>query len=159
MSIIDHKTTGAREGGVLPLSAKIKSTPLIKMHSTKSTKNILVVDDNEDAANSMTMLLRALGYRVSTLYDAADVLPFLGEHDDIDTMLLDVGMPVMDGYKLVRMLREAGYHQQRIIALTGYGLEKDKQKAREAGFDAHLTKPAGIDELREALRVSAPTNT
>lgn len=117
----------------------------------RASKNILVVDDNEDAANSMTTLLRTLGFNVTALYGAGEVMPFLRAHDDIDTILLDVGMPITDGYQLVRMLRDEGYHAQRIIALTGYGLEKDKQKAKAAGFDAHLTKPVGLSELRAAL--------
>lgn len=117
----------------------------------RDAKNILVVDDNEDAANSMTTLLRALGYNAAALYGAEEVVPYLHAHHDIDTIVLDVGMPITDGYQLVRILRDKGYRTQRIIALTGYGLEKDKEKARAAGFDAHLTKPVGISELRAAL--------
>jgi signal transduction histidine kinase/ActR/RegA family two-component response regulator len=114
-------------------------------------KNILVVDDNQAAADALVRLLFALGWKnASALYDAYSVLPYLKQHE-VDVVFLDVGMPDMNGYELVKLLREQGYADLPIIALTGYGLPEDKQKALEAGFSSHLIKPIGTRELREVL--------
>ncbi len=118
--------------------------------SSGSKRSILVVDDNEAAAESLTRLLEALGHTAHCLYSGKDVLAYLSEHE-VDIVFLDVGMPEMNGYELVQLLRKNGHHKEKIVALTGYGLQEDKQKAMAAGFDFHLTKPVGIRELKEVL--------
>jgi signal transduction histidine kinase/CheY-like chemotaxis protein len=124
--------------------------PLVSPEKS-AAKKILVVDDNQEAADSLVRLLVALGWQdTSALYDARHVLPYL-EQQHVDTIFLDVGMPYMNGYELARLLREQGYTDLTIIALTGYGLPEDKQKALDAGFSVHLTKPIGTRELREVL--------
>ncbi len=118
--------------------------------SNTAKKKILIVDDNQAAADSLVRLFEALGHTAHSLYAGKDVLSFLAQHD-VDVIFLDVGMPEMNGYELVKLLRENRHSKEKIVALTGYGLEEDKQKAMNAGFDFHLTKPVGIRELKEVL--------
>ena len=119
------------------------------MPTTTATMKILVVDDNEPAADSLAKLLNKIGMRAEARYSGEEALALV-ESTDFDILLLDIGMPQMDGYELVRRLRERGVDSP-IVALTGYGLEGDKQKARDAGFTTHLTKPIGLQEIRELL--------
>lgn len=119
------------------------------MHDGTTGKSILIVDDNQAAADSLAKLLCALGWNASGLYSARAALDYLKTNSP-DGIFLDIGMPEMDGYELVAILRANG-HLMPIIALSGYGLEDDKDKARAAGFTTHLTKPAGAKELTEVL--------
>lgn len=109
---------------------------------------IFIVDDNVSAADSLTKLLRKVGMDASCAYAARDALAC--NLSDYDVIFLDIGMPDMDGYELIHELRARGVLCP-IVALTGYGLAEDKQKAHEAGFAAHLTKPIGLREIREVL--------
>ncbi len=118
--------------------------------NNSAKKKILVVDDNQAAADSLARLLEALGHTACSLYAGKDVLAYL-KQNDTDVIFLDVGMPEMNGYELVQLLRKSGYAKVKIVALTGYGLEEDKQKAMDAGFDLHLTKPVGMRELKKVL--------
>jgi signal transduction histidine kinase len=112
-------------------------------------KRILVVDDNIDAATSLAEFLQLEGHEVKAVYTAEaalrDVHTF---HPDI--VLLDIGLPIVDGYQVARRLRDAGL-AVRLVALTGYGRGEDIQTARSAGFDAHLVKPASLDGLRQVI--------
>ena len=114
-------------------------------------KRILVVDDNRDAADSLAMLLRTLGAEVQVAYDGLEGLKAFQAHEPA-VVLLDIGMPGMDGYEVVRRLRDRskGKHVP-IVALSGWGQEDDRRRAREAGFDHHLVKPANIDALQGLL--------
>jgi CheY-like chemotaxis protein len=113
-------------------------------------KKILIVDDNRAATDSLVRLLRALGWNTQGLYSGKEALAYF-EHDTADIVFLDIGMPEMDGYELVRKLRAQGHTTIPIIALTGYGLEEDKKKAFDAGFNYHLIKPVGVTELQQVL--------
>ena len=112
-------------------------------------KTILVVDDNVDAADSLAVTLRMQGHVVQVAYDGGSALEAL-ERLTPQVVVLDIGMAGMDGYEVARQLRRR-QPQTRLIALTGFGQEDDKARAREAGFDWHLTKPADPDRLQEAL--------
>jgi signal transduction histidine kinase/CheY-like chemotaxis protein len=118
---------------------------------------ILVVDDNAPAADALVRLLNKMGANANAAYSAHEALGSELLHE-IDLFLLDVGMPHMDGYELVAALRKRGISAP-IIALTGYGLAEDKQRALDAGFSSHLTKPVGLQELNtmfeSVLSVSA----
>ncbi len=107
-------------------------------------KRILIVDDNQQAADSLVKLLNKVGANADALYSAEETLA----HDlsNYEFILLDIGMPHINGYQLVKMLRQRGVRTP-IIALSGYGMEDDKRKAVESGFTAHLTKPIGLKEL------------
>ena len=115
---------------------------------------MLVVDDNADAASMLSVLLRAHGHEVRVANDAEDALAI---HADFvaDVALLDIGLPGIDGYDLARQLRASTTRPLRLIAVTGWGQDGDRERARAAGFDGHLTKPAELDALLAALRVPA----
>lgn len=114
------------------------------------TCTVLIVDDNTAAADSLARLIDAIGYRAIPRYSALDVLENIKE-DAADLMLIDIGMPIMDGYELLQELRARDAASVPIVALTGYGLQEDKERARTAGFTMHLTKPIGLTELRSVL--------
>ncbi len=104
-------------------------------------RRVLIVDDNQDAALSLAMLLEASGLVVRSAFDGATALALIDDFRP-DVAILDIGMPGMDGYEVARAIRErCGDHCPRLVALTGWGQESDRQLAREAGFDEHLTKP------------------
>jgi len=110
--------------------------------------HILVVDDNIQAADSLAMLLSKVGAPAGALYSGEEVL----SHDlsSYQILLIDVGMPHIDGHQVVKTLRERGVTVP-IIALTGHSMPEDVQAAMDAGYSAHLTKPIGLKELTEAI--------
>lgn len=112
---------------------------------------VLVVDDNQDAANSMSMLIEMLGHDVRTAYDGERALQAAdGFHPDL--VLLDLGMPVMDGYQACRRLREQPWGAAvKVVAVTGWGREEDRTRTRQAGFDGHLVKPVAPAVIMEML--------
>jgi PAS domain S-box-containing protein len=121
-------------------------------------RRVLVVDDNADAARTLDALLRSLGHETSVAYGGAQALSMAIEfHPDI--VLLDIGMPDVDGYEVARRLRKLENQPPfRIVAITGWGQEPDRQKAKEAGFDVHLVKPVDARELTQILTMgSRPT--
>jgi signal transduction histidine kinase/CheY-like chemotaxis protein/PAS domain-containing protein len=108
---------------------------------------VLVVEDNPDAAETLTTLLKLLGHRVRTVYDGVAALD-AARSSPPDVMLVDIGLPGMDGYQLARLVRhDAELDRVVLVALTGYGREEDKQQAMAAGFDYHLVKPVSTDAL------------
>ena len=116
-------------------------------------ERILVVDDNIDAADSLGYTLRKLGYAVEIAYDGPSALA-LARSFKPSACLLDIGLPVMNGYELAGRLRESAdlAAGARIIALTGYGQEADRARSADAGFSAHLVKPVTVDALTSVLR-------
>jgi signal transduction histidine kinase/ActR/RegA family two-component response regulator len=113
-------------------------------------RRILVVDDNEDAADSLALLLRLKGHEVSVAHDGPSAVD-LAASERPSVMLLDIGLPGMDGYEVCRTIRRQGLNDIRIIAMTGYGQERDRARAMEAGFDTHTVKPVDIDELTRLI--------
>lgn len=112
---------------------------------------VLIVDDNADYADSLGDLLDTFGYRVKVFYDGNAALQF-ARQDRPDAVLLDIGLPDMDGYEVARRLRtEYGLADTCLIAISGYGTDEDRRRSREAGFDHHLVKPVDIDALRGLL--------
>jgi len=112
---------------------------------------ILVVDDNRDAAESLAMMLRLQGHEIRTAHDGVEALQAAATFRP-DVLLLDIGMPKMNGYEVARSLRQQPWGQSMVlIALTGWGQEEDKKRAAEAGFDHHLTKPADPANLEKLL--------
>jgi signal transduction histidine kinase/ActR/RegA family two-component response regulator len=107
---------------------------------------VLVVDDNRDAADTLGFLLSTYGGDVRVAYHAEAALNLLGDFDP-SLILLDIGMPGMDGYEACRRIREIKGDTVRIVALTGWGQEEDRQRSTAAGFDEHLTKPVDINRL------------
>lgn len=116
-----------------------------------SPRRILVVDDNEDAANSLAMLLQLDGHQVSTAYSGAEALN-IAEQTTPEVILLDIGLPKMDGYEVARRLRASlSTSSVRLIALTGYGQPEDIARALAAGFNGHLRKPVDLQQLQRML--------
>ncbi|HTU59597.1 MAG TPA: ATP-binding protein, partial [Polyangiales bacterium] len=108
---------------------------------------ILVVDDNEDAAEMLARVLTSHGHHVVTAHDGFEALQLAGTHN-FDVALLDIGLPVIDGYELARRLRSLpSFADTRLIAVTGYGQESDRARSAAAGFDEHLVKPVTMDQL------------
>jgi len=118
-------------------------------------RKVLIVDDNQDAANALSKLLTFMGAETHTAYSATEGLAAVPRIDP-DVIILDIGMPDMNGYQLARSLREKGF-SKIIVALTGYGQREDKQKAKDAGFDRHLTKPARSEDLKKILLLADTT--
>ena len=116
---------------------------------------VLVVDDNADAAESLGMLLEVRGNQVRIAYDGLQALEAAGDFDP-DIVLLDIGMPKMSGYEVARRLRADRGDSVLIVAITGWGQEEDRRRAREAGFDHHFTKPVDYEALLELIEGEAP---
>ena len=115
------------------------------------TLRILIVDDNVDAAQALAEVLRLQGHRVATAASAAQALMLVDQDPVPDVFILDIGLPDMSGYELVRALRGKGVKQALFVALTGYGQEHDRKQAMAAGFDEHMVKPADIRLLLGVL--------
>jgi signal transduction histidine kinase len=114
-------------------------------------RRVLVVDDNQDAADSLAMLLRLDGHHVEAAYDGPSALR-QAEENPPGVVFLDLGMPHMDGYELARCLRaQPALQGTLLVAVTGWGQPEDRQRTKEAGFDHHLVKPVERDALRGVL--------
>ncbi len=136
----------------LPVSAAAPPvSPRAAERQKLSPRRILLVDDNRDAAESLGMLLTFLGADVEIAHDGPGALDAFARRRPA-AVLLDIGMPGMDGYEVVRRLRGNGAaNGVRLVALTGWGQEDDRRRVRRAGFDQHLIKPADLGALRALL--------
>jgi PAS domain S-box-containing protein len=114
-----------------------------------NNRRVLVVDDNVDAADSLAMMLKLASHDVQSVYTAHAALEQVGTFDP-DVVLLDIGLPQMDGYEVARRIR-AQRQSAFLVAVTGYGQSEDKRRAQDAGFDAHFVKPLDISSLEKLL--------
>jgi CheY-like chemotaxis protein len=151
-------TIEAKSAGIGQGSEFTVRLPVIVFQSTKELKGsrtgepttpgsrILVVDDNEDAADSVAIMLRLSGHDVQVAYSGQTALSTAVEYQP-NIVLLDIGLPEIDGYEIARRLRQRPQLKDAwLIALTGYGQDSDRQRSHEAGFDHHLVKPVDMDE-------------
>ncbi|HWN40640.1 MAG TPA: ATP-binding protein [Thermoanaerobaculia bacterium] len=116
-----------------------------------SGRRILVADDNRDSAESLGMLLELAGHQVRLAYDGQEALDAAGEFLP-EVLLLDIGLPRMDGYQVAARLRQDPRHDgMLLVAVTGYGTESDRDRGRAAGFDHHLVKPVDPVALRDLI--------
>ncbi len=129
-----------------PGAARVRQSPQKAIHPCK----ILLVEDNPDARLSLARLLRLYGHEVETAENGQQGLE-RALTVNVDVMLLDIGLPGLDGYELARRIRAQRGNSVFLIALTGYGQEDDREKARKAGFNLHLTKPLDPEKLAEVL--------
>jgi CheY-like chemotaxis protein len=106
------------------------------------------VDDNVDAATAVGQLLEMQGHEVALSADGPAALAAAATTPP-DVILLDIGLPGMDGYEVAARLRAAGHTRAALVALTGYGRDSDVQRSREAGFDHHLVKPVDLGRLQK----------
>ena len=121
-----------------------------------ATRRVMIVDDNADAADSLCALLQMSGHEVKSVYRGADALrEMLVFHPDV--VLLDIGLPDLDGYEIARRARASlGERCPNLVALSGWGREEDRELAFEAGIPVHLTKPVDVTILERVLENSAP---
>ena len=144
----------------LPLSAAEETTPgeqpPAESHKPDQLQ-VLVVDDNADAAESLGVLLDIEGHAAHIAHTGAEALQ-VAQAQALDVVFLDIGLPDMSGYDVARRLRMLpGMQKTMLVALTGWGTQDDRQRTRDAGFDRHLTKPAELLAVEELLRVAAQT--
>ncbi|NEX62110.1 hybrid sensor histidine kinase/response regulator [Noviherbaspirillum galbum] len=138
---------------ILPLDTQQQPAATLERPSAGSgdrqSKRILIVDDNVDAARTLGHLMQASGHDVSYAHDGAQAI-VLAASCRADVVFLDIGLPDMSGYDVARVLRSKPELQRtRLVALTGWGADQDRQKSRECGIDFHLTKPARLETIRE----------
>ena len=151
---------GADQGSTFILRLPLATSPMHGVANqtapTTSKLNsrslrILVADDNLDAAASLSMLLEIEGHEVQTVANGVQAIERF-EHFKPDVILMDVGMPVMDGIEAARRIRDSKLSTRvPIVALTGWGQETDRERTREAGMSHHLVKPVSAEDLRTVL--------
>ena len=124
-------------------------------HAGPRQRRVLVVDDNEDAADSLAMLLSAHGDAVRIAYDGEQAIELESAFAP-DVVLLDIGLPKLSGYDVARHIRAARGPDPLIVAITGWGQQEDRDRARQAGFDHHFTKPVDLDRLMELVDRERP---
>ena len=151
---VEVHSEGAGRGSEFSIRLPCLTTPAVAdalmAPPASVSRSVLVVDDNADGAEMMALLLESLGCSVRTALDGESAIKS-AEQDPPDAVLLDIGLPGMDGYEVAAALRSKGY-LGRLIALTGFGRSEDRQNALAAGFDHHLVKPGDVNVLRELLR-------
>ena len=131
---------------------------LAAAESSDPNLRILIVDDNQDAANSLGMVLDMLNIDNRISYSGEDAITLVDDYAP-DAILLDIGMPGMDGYEVARKIRQAGNDDVLLVAVTGWSQVEDRQKSCAAGFDHHLSKPVDLDGLQALLaKVAAAAN-
>ncbi|MGK4008675.1 ATP-binding protein [Sorangium sp. So ce1036] len=162
---VEARSAGAGEGTAisvwLPLAGAAEEAPAPRRSEAPSAGGaalrVLLVDDNVDAADGLRRILKLHGHTVAMAHDGPAAIEE-ARAGRPDLILLDIGLPGMDGYEVVRRLRAAPELQHAYIAaVSGYGQDQDRRRSREAGFDAHLTKPVASDQLLELVaRASRP---
>ena len=157
---VEARSGGAGQGSEfvvrLPLPAGLPASPQdaspaapAPMAPALAGRRILVVDDNRDAADTLAMLLAVSGHEVRTAYDGLQAVEAAATWRP-DVVLLDIGLPGLDGYEAARRMR-AQRDGVVLVAMTGWGQDDDRRRSREAGFDAHLTKPVDYADLTKVL--------
>jgi CheY-like chemotaxis protein len=111
---------------------------------------VLIVEDNEDAAESLAEMVRMLGHDVEVAYDGPTAVRRAGEYHP-DVVLCDIGLPGMDGYAVAHELRAARGPNVRLVAVSGYAQPEDVTRATQAGFDEHVAKPCGAEQIERLL--------
>jgi DNA-binding response OmpR family regulator len=124
--------------------------PAMESAASPAERRVLVVDDNEDAADSLATLLGVMQYQVRVAYDGPEAIEAADEFEPA-VALLDIGLPKLSGYDIARHIRRTRGEKVLLVAITGWGQEEDRRKAREAGFNHHFTKPADFEVLVELI--------
>ncbi len=118
---------------------------------TRFSRRILIVDDNEDSANSLAVFLQLLGNETHTAFDGVEAVEKAAALQP-DVVLLDIGMPKLNGYEAARRIRAQPWGEHMVlVAITGWGQDQDRRQALEAGFDSHMVKPIDPASLTTAL--------
>jgi PAS domain S-box-containing protein len=136
---------------VLQIPPEVSSSATDAPAELSSQRRILIVDDNKDSADSLALLLEITGNKTYMAHDGVEALEAIEKHRP-DVVLLDIGLPRLDGHEVCRRVREQPWGKDIVvIALTGWGQEDDRRKSEEAGFNGHLVKPVDYDKLLELL--------
>ncbi len=157
---ISARSNGLGQGTEFSICLPVVPAPLSAPTTTLAADKLrplrlLIVDDNKDAAETIAMLQQLHGHRTRVAHTGPDALAVAAEFQP-EVVLLDIGLPGMDGFEVARRLREMpGMESAFLIALTGYGNDRYRQRAKEAGFDKHLSKPADLNQLAIWLRERA----
>ena len=130
-------------------SREVEEAALPVVSAAAARQRVLVVDDNEDGAYLLAELLARLGYQTAIAHDGPGGLQVAGDFEP-HVALLDIGLPGMDGYELARLLRSRK-RDLKLVAVTGYGQDRDRQLTEHAGFEAHLTKPIDLERLTRLM--------
>jgi PAS domain S-box-containing protein len=142
----------------LPLAAAAAPSPPAPAVGARDragvSLRVLIVDDNDDAAAALGHLMGILGHEIALAKDGPAALA-AAEAAPPDLILIDIGLPGMDGYQLAARLRAAGHTRAALVAVTGYGREADVRRSREAGFDHHLVKPVELAQLERITQLRA----
>jgi len=143
---LDARSEGHGRGSEFVIQVPVatsRSVPVIEARADEPRldRRILVIDDNQDAADATAMLVEDMGGDARVAYDGERALEMVQEYQP-EVILLDIGMGGLDGYQICQRIRHVLGSRVLLVALTGFGQEQDKEKATRAGFDAHLTKPA-----------------
>ena len=133
-------------------SGAVESEAPIRRRVQVTPRRILVVDDNEDAGSLMGEMLRSIGHEVIVAFDGPRALEAVKRFNP-EVAILDIGLPVMDGYELAAALRQQFGGAVRLMALTGYGQEQDRVRTRDAGFENHFVKPVPLGKVVAAIEV------
>jgi CheY-like chemotaxis protein len=137
----------------LPILAEASSEtqPTVSAPTPATSRRILVVDDNRDAAESLAVLLKLTGNQTHIAYDGLEAVEAAATLRP-DIVLLDIGLPKLNGYEAARKIREQSWGQGMVlVALTGWDQDEDRQKAKDSGFDGHLVKPVDYAALMKLL--------
>lgn len=154
---LEAKSEGRGRGSefivTLPLTSQpaTAADPKTRTMITSFPHRILVVDDNEDSAQTLAALLRHLGADVCVVFDGPSAIDAMSSHRP-SVVFLDIGMPAMNGYEVARTIRREGKHRHvMLVAVTGWSQQRDRRRAHAAGFDHHLVKPVDLAELQLLL--------
>jgi signal transduction histidine kinase/CheY-like chemotaxis protein len=154
---LEGASEGLGRGAVFTVRLPADDAPATTAGAARSraaappSRRVVIVDDNADIRDALGELLANLGMTVFSAQDGEEALR-LAQEERPDVCVIDIGLPGMNGYDLVRRLRADLRPTPRFIALTGYGTDQDRTQARDAGFDHHLTKPADLDQLLSLIR-------
>jgi PAS domain S-box-containing protein len=140
--------------GAAPPPAEATDSKVAKIAKASAPRRVLVVDDNVDAASLLAELCTMMGHEVKVAHDGPQALALLEDFSP-EVAVLDIGLPVMDGYELAKRMREKMGPSCRLVALTGYGQEHDRRRSEEAGFAAHLVKPVDPQRVLSLIDESA----
>ena len=153
--VVEARSAGPGQGSTFVVRLPIEEAPqpevVAEVKRPATARRILIVDDNRDAAESLSMLLSITGHETTIAHDGGEAYA-AAERERPDVVLLDIGLPTLSGYEVCRRIRQQPWGGEVfIIALTGWGQTEDRQKTRDAGFDGHLVKPVAYDALLRLL--------
>jgi CheY-like chemotaxis protein len=160
---VEARSAGVDQGSEFVVRLPLLSEMLPPQTQAKSDaepeatlqRRILLVDDNRDSADSLAMLLKVMGHEVRIAHDGLEAVEG-AETFQPHVILLDIGLPRLNGYEAARRIREQQRHKDlTLVALTGFGQDEDRRRAEEAGFDAHMVKPVDFAALAKLLAASS----